>query len=76
MARRRGNPEWGSGRPLKPPPAIPNEFDVKVRQLGLTRRTYATSDRLRTWCERNKNRCYIPEWLLDAWKIPVDPNFT
>jgi len=24
---------------------------------------------LRNWCERNKNRCYIPEWLLEEWGI-------
>jgi hypothetical protein len=22
--------------------------------------------------ERNEKRCYIPEWLLEEWKIPVD----
>ena len=76
MVRRRGNPTWGSGRPLKAPPDIPNEFEVMVRQLGLTRQTYAASDRLRAWCEVNRNRCYVPEWLLDLWEIPVDPNFT
>jgi predicted secreted protein len=30
------------------------------------------SARLRAWCEENRNRCYIPEWLLDAWDIHVD----
>ncbi len=28
---------------------------------------------LRNWCERNKNRCYIPEWLLEEWGIAVEP---
>jgi hypothetical protein len=23
---------------------------------------------------RNKDRCYIPEWLLKRWQITVDPN--
>jgi hypothetical protein len=30
---------------------------------------------LRSWCERNRNRCYVPEWLLDEWDLQVDPNF-
>jgi len=33
---------------------------------------YTASDRLRTWCEDNKNRFYIPEWLLAEWDIAVD----
>lgn len=28
------------------------------------------------WCERNRNRCYIQEWLLDVWGIPVDSIFS
>jgi hypothetical protein len=33
---------------------------------------YVYSEELRAWCERNCNRCYVPEWLLDAWDIQVD----
>jgi hypothetical protein len=76
MARRRGNPNWGSGLPLKHIPRVASEFEKQVKQLGLTQPTYATSDRLRTWCKHNRNRCYIPEWLLKAWGIAVDPNFS
>ena len=71
-ARKRGNPNWG-----KPPQAIPTmatEFELQARRLGLTKETYTASAQLRTWCERNKNRCYIPEWLLTEWAITVDPN--
>jgi hypothetical protein len=70
MRGKRRNPNWGM-----PPKAIPHvatEFESQVRQLGLTKRTYAASAQLRTWCERNKNRCYIPEWLLAEWGITVD----
>jgi hypothetical protein len=74
MARRRGNPNWGSGLPLKHIPRVASEFEMQVKQLGLTQQTYAASDLLRTWCKRNRNRCYIPEWLLKAWGIPVDPD--
>ena len=49
---------------------------MQVRQLQLTPETYVLSDRLRIWCKSNRNRCYIPEWLLKAWDIPVDPDLT
>ena len=71
--RKRGNPTWG--KPAQPIPAMATEFEVQVRQLGLSRQTYADSTELRTWCERNRNRCYVPEWLLDLWEIQVNPNF-
>jgi hypothetical protein len=29
----------------------------------------------RIWCERNRNRVYIPEWLLKKWGITVDAIF-
>jgi hypothetical protein len=74
MARRRGNPNWGSGLPLKHIPRVASEFENQVRQLGLTQQMYTTSYPLRRWCERNPNRCYIPEWLLEVWGIPVDPD--
>jgi len=72
MTRRRGNPNWG--RPALPAPAVATAFEVQVQHLGLTKRMYAASAELRRWCERNRNRCYIPEWLLEEWGIEVDPN--
>ena len=71
-ARKRGNPNWG--KPPQPIPAIATEFELQVKRLGLTKEAYTASAQLRTWCERNKNRCYIPEWLLAEWGITVDPN--
>ena len=72
--RKRGNPNWGC--PLPPAPAHPTEFELQVRQLQLTARTYTSSLELRAWCEQNRNRCYIPEWLLEEWGITVDANFS
>jgi hypothetical protein len=68
---RRGNPDWGKSIPIGP--ALPTAFEMQVRRLRLSPDAYASSDELRSWCERNRNRCYIPEWLLDVWDIPVDP---
>jgi hypothetical protein len=31
---------------------------------------------LRTWCAQNRNRYYVPEWLLEEWSITVDPTFS
>jgi hypothetical protein len=76
MPRRRGNPNWGrGGQPVQPARAAATEFDMQVRLLGLTKQTCADSAELRTWCEHNRNRCFVPEWLLDAWAIEVNPNF-
>jgi len=71
--RKRGNPKWG--RPIPFIPALPTEFEMQVRQLRLTAETYTYSRELRAWCERNKNRLYVPEWLLEEWGITVDLTF-
>jgi hypothetical protein len=76
MTRQRGNPDWGSGRPVKVGPALATEFEMQVRQLRLTPEAYVFSPELRNWCDRNRNRFYVPEWLLDAWNIPVDADLT
>ena len=72
--RRRGNPNWGQSGSF--PPATATAFEMQVRQLQLAPEAYVFSEQLRIWCEKNRNRCYIPEWLLDAWDIPVDPDLT
>lgn len=54
------------------PPAAPTEFELCVRRLGLRKSAYAGSRELRDWCERNRHRCYIPEWLLTEWGLRVD----
>jgi len=52
------------------------EFEMQVARLGLTRAEYARSRELKRWCDVNRNRFYIPEWLLDEWEMAVDPNWT
>jgi hypothetical protein len=64
------------GVPIPPGPALPTEFELQVRQLQLTARTYTSSLELRAWCEQNRNRLYVPEWLLEEWGITVDPTFS
>ena len=66
---RRGNPNWGKFVPI---PALITEFELQVERLGLTKTQYADSTPLRRWCERNRNRIYVPEWLLDEWGITVE----
>jgi hypothetical protein len=54
---------------------VATEFEIAVKHLHLTPDNYASSIQLRRWCERNKNRCYIPEWLLKQWGILVEVNY-
>ena len=70
---KRGNRNWG--KPLHPIPTLLTEFDIEVARLGLARLDYVTSRDLRRWCERNRNRVYVPEWLLKEWGMLVDLNF-
>ena len=71
--RKRGNPNWG--RPIPPGPTLPTEFELRIRQLQLTAEMYTSSRDLRAWCEQDRNRLYVPEWLLEEWGITVDLNF-
>jgi hypothetical protein len=72
--RVRGNPNWG--KPLRTLPVLLTEFEVQVEQLRLTKAQYVASAQLKLWCERNRNRAYIPEWLLAEWKMAVGSNFS
>ena len=72
--RSRGNPNWG--KPLQALPVLLTEFELQVERLGLTKAEYVSSARLRHWCERNLNRCYVPEWLLEAWGMTVEAIFS
>jgi hypothetical protein len=72
--RGRGNPNWG--KPLRPLPALLTEFERQVERLGLTKAQYVASAELRYWCERNRNRCYVPEWLLEEWELTVEAIFS
>jgi len=53
---------------------MPTAFERQVRKLGLNERSCVASQELREWCERNKDQCYIPEWLLKRWGMVVDPD--
>jgi len=68
--RRRGNPNWGRAAPFIS--SGPTEFELIVKRLRLTKERYTSSLELKRWCESNRNRCYIPEWLLKAWDLEVE----
>jgi hypothetical protein len=72
--RKRGNPNWG--RPIPFVPALPTEFELRVKHLHLTAELYTSSRALHGWCERNRNRIYVPEWLLEEWGMIVNLNFS
>jgi len=72
--RGRGNPNWGT--PLTALPIMLTEFELQVERLGLTNAEYVASPELKRWCEHNRNRCYVPEWLLKTWGIEVEAIFS
>ena len=76
MAKRVTNSNWASGGSFLLRPAGPTEFEAQVRKLGLIEKNYAASRELRDWCERNRHRCYVPEWLLAEWGLRVEPSFS
>lgn len=71
--RVRGNPNWGK---LQPIPPLLTEFEQIVARLGLSRTQYPGSAELKLWCERNRNRLYVPEWLLEEWGMTVEATFS
>ncbi len=70
---KRGNPNCG--QPPPPLRALPTEFEMLVKRLGPIKPEYVSSAELKRWCEHNRNRVYVPEWLLEAWGIQVEPIF-
>ncbi len=57
--------------PLESTAPCLTEFEREVERLGLRSEDYVLSVELRRWCERNRDRVYIPEWLLDEWGMTI-----
>ena len=74
--RKRGNPFWGQPMLMSPTPALATEFEQLVGQLHLTKETYTSSRELYVWCRHNRNRVYVPKWLLKEWNLTVDITFS
>jgi hypothetical protein len=60
----------------RPAPVAPTAFEEQVRELGLTEETCAQSEALRRWCERHKDRLFIPEWLLKKWRMTAEADLS
>ena len=71
----RGNTDWGKAI-VGSIPQVPTAFEEEGRKLGLTASTWATSAQLRRWCERNKDRCYMPELLRKTWGVSAEGNWS
>lgn len=71
--RRRGNPEWGKS--FNPATVLVTEFEGQAARLRLTKAQYVASAELKRWCDQNRNRVYVPEWLLGEWGMHVQTNF-
>jgi hypothetical protein len=70
---KRGNPNWGKF--LHSIPSLVTEFEIEVARLGLKRPDYVACMPLKRWCYRNRNRVYVPEWLLAEWGMRVQTDF-
>ena len=66
----RAEPNWG--KPLPPIPVLPTEFEMEVTRLGLAKSLYTASAELKRWCDRNRSRVYVHEWLLTEWGMQVE----
>jgi hypothetical protein len=75
MAKKRPNPGWTNGAGVKPAKAGETAFETITQELGLEPTGYVSSGKLRAWAEKHKNQRYIPEGLLRAWGIEVNPYF-
>lgn len=56
--------------------ALRTAFELEVERLGLRREDYLYSVELRRWCDRNRDRVYIPEWLLEQWGMTAEQTFS
>jgi hypothetical protein len=74
VTRKQGNPDWTGEKPPLAPASPSTEFELQARRLGLAEGDYASSDQLRGWCAQNRDRCYVPEWLLKTWGMTTDPS--
>lgn len=74
MSRKPRNPNWGQPMNLTQKYGSANvcAFDKLTEQLQLQPEQYAQSSALRAWVKTNRNRRYVPEWLLLAWGLEVD----
>jgi hypothetical protein len=73
VTRKNTNPNWSRGLLIPLRGTQPTAFELQAEHLGLESHDWATSSELRHWCERNGDRVYVPEWLLKAWGIVIDP---
>jgi|SRR5579864_8004697 len=69
MARKGGSP-WVIHRPRRPRSNCRCEDWVWMSGPARNQRV------AEKWCERNKDWYYVPEWLLNKWKMTVDPHLS
>ena len=67
---------WASGKPPAAQTTRQTDFEDQVQRLGITEAEYVASRELRRWCEKNRDRYYVPEWLLKEWGMPVDADYS
>lgn len=71
MTRKPRNPNWGKPFSQIHGPEQVCAFDKLTEKLELQPEQYEQSSALREWVNKNRNRRYVPEWLLLAWNLEV-----
>lgn len=69
MPKRKGNDRWSQGLGAEVEPAVPPEFERVATRLKLAPDQYQTSPQLREWVEKNWRQKFVPERLLQVWRL-------
>ena len=72
MNKKRGNPNWGKPEGAVVANAAPTSFEDIVKKLRLRRVDYLSSEQLKDWVRKNKDRKYVPLDLLEAWNFEAE----
>ena len=62
-------PDWS-----KPSPKLPEgpcAIEQFAGELGIERGDWAQSEQMRAWCAREKDRRYVPTFLLEHFQLVV-----
>jgi hypothetical protein len=49
----------------------PTEFEKMLEKLGLAEKECTESPGMKAWCKTHKNTHFIPEWILQHFKLEV-----
>ena len=72
MGSRQVNSNWGKPQPAIAESVPPTSFEEIVTKLQLRPAQYLSSQPLKDWVRRNRDRKYVPLDLLQAWNLEAE----